>query len=256
MFAGIDGVQHHKPRIIHAAIRISKARRKMLLERCTLLGPPQIDAAGAVQALAWSEPIVKEETSLDHESGAQSLVVRQDETRRPDEVRRDAKQGFPLSQGLPNEAKLVIFKITQAAMNELARRRRRRAGKIALLAEHRLQAASGCIARDPGSIDAAADDEEIDVCFRFHQKAKGMQMRPCQPLTREFIGQKYQIFARSHASQGRKTFEGLRTQTLKSDKNVSRETFLSGWREKPYIAGQDSPIPIPSTSKPKPKDPA
>ena len=110
-------------------------------------------------------------------AGRSPFIVRQDEARRPDDMRRDAKQHFPFSQRLPHEAEFVIFEIAQPAMNELARRRRCRAGKIALLAEHHRKAAPGGVARDPGAIDAAADDEEIDRCVRFHATmiAKGLR---------------------------------------------------------------------------------
>src|SRR5437773_2758050 len=41
--------------------------------------------------------------------------------------------------------------------------------------------------------------------------------------------------------KGERRLENLRTQPLKSDKKVSRETFLSDWRKRPYINRQDSP---------------
>jgi hypothetical protein len=58
--------------------------------------------------------------------------------------------------------------------HELARFRRCRAGKIALLAEHHGKAPPGGVARDPGSVDAAANNEEIDVDLPFHQSARGI----------------------------------------------------------------------------------
>ena len=48
-----------------------------------------------------------------------------------------------------------------------------RTGKIALLAKHHRKAAPSGIARDPSAVDAAADDEEIDVYVRFHLKRQG-----------------------------------------------------------------------------------
>ena len=72
------------------------------------------------------------------------------------------EQNFPLDQRLSHQAKLVIFQIAQAAMHELARARGRTFGEIVLLAEQHLQATTGGIARDAGSVDSAADDSDID----------------------------------------------------------------------------------------------
>src|ERR1700724_1544015 len=104
----------------------------MVLEWGALLGRAEIEAARTAQAVAPREPIVKKEACLDHKSRAHPLVVRQNKTCRPNDVRRDAKQHFPLQQRLAHEAEPIIFEITQPAMNKLARCRRRRAGKIAL----------------------------------------------------------------------------------------------------------------------------
>ena len=120
MFAGIDSIQHHEPCIVHPAIRISKARRNILLERSPFLARAQVEAARAAQAFARGEPIVKEEASLNHESRAHALIKRQDEASRPNDMRRDAKQNLPLPQCLPHEAEFVVFEISQPAMNELA----------------------------------------------------------------------------------------------------------------------------------------
>ena len=46
-------------------------------------------------------------------------------------------------------------------------------GKIALLAKHHSKAAPGGVAGDPGAVNAAANDEEIDVSVRFHLKRQG-----------------------------------------------------------------------------------
>src|SRR6202022_3624020 len=55
-FARVDGVQHNKSGIVHAAVRISKARRQMVLERGALLGRAEIEAARAAQEVAPREP--------------------------------------------------------------------------------------------------------------------------------------------------------------------------------------------------------
>ena len=72
------------------------------------------------------------------------------------------EQHLALDQRLAHQAKLVIFEIAQAAMDELARARRGAFGEIVLLAQQDGEAAAGGIAGDAGAVDAAADHGEVD----------------------------------------------------------------------------------------------
>jgi hypothetical protein len=88
--------------------------------------------------------------------------MRQHEIERPYHVRRDPQQHFAFGEGLGDEAKLVVLQVPQAAVNQLAARRRRGGAEIALLHQKRPQAPASGVARDADAVDAAADDDEIE----------------------------------------------------------------------------------------------
>ena len=90
-------------------------------------------------------------------------AVRQDEPHRPDDVRRRAEQDLALDQRLADEAKLVIFQIAQAAVNKLARPGGSSLREIVLLAEQHREAAAHSVASNPGSVDAAANDNQVEL---------------------------------------------------------------------------------------------
>ncbi|MDF2689411.1 MAG: hypothetical protein K0Q80_2377 [Microvirga sp.] len=71
---------------------------------------------------------------------------------------------LPFKQGLPNQPELVVFKVAQAAVDQLGRGGGGVAGQIALLAEHHREAAAYGIARDAGAVDAAAYNQKISHC--------------------------------------------------------------------------------------------
>ena len=72
------------------------------------------------------------------------------------------QQHLALDQRLAHQAELVVFEIAQAAMDQLGAGRRGGAGEVGLLGEQHLEAAARGIAGDAGTIDAAADDKQID----------------------------------------------------------------------------------------------
>jgi hypothetical protein len=71
----------------------------------------------------------------------------------------EPEQDLALGQRLANEPEFVVLEISQAAMNELARCRGRRAGKVVLLDEQDAQAAASGVTRNASAIDTAANDE-------------------------------------------------------------------------------------------------
>jgi hypothetical protein len=88
--------------------------------------------------------------------------VRQDEAHRPDDVRCRREQHLALDQRLTHQAELVVLEIAQAAVDQLAAARAGTLAEIALLAQEHFQAAAGRVARDPGTVHAAADHQDVD----------------------------------------------------------------------------------------------
>jgi hypothetical protein len=88
--------------------------------------------------------------------------VRQHEAHRPDDVRRCPQQHLALDQRFADQTEFVIFKIPQAAMDQLSGARTGALRKVILLAQYDAEAPAGGVAGDTRAIDAAADDEKID----------------------------------------------------------------------------------------------
>ena len=78
-------------------------------------------------------------------------------------MRRHAQQHFALGQRLAHQAESAVLEIAQAAMDQLGGGRGRAGAKIVLLDKQYAQAAAGGVAGDAGSVDAAADDGEVEV---------------------------------------------------------------------------------------------
>ena len=78
-------------------------------------------------------------------------------------MRRHPQQHFALGQRLMHQPERVMLEIAQPAMDELGRGRGRAGGEIVLLDQQHTNAAAGGVARNTGSVDAAADNGEIEV---------------------------------------------------------------------------------------------
>ncbi len=90
-------------------------------------------------------------------------MVRQHEAQRTRQVRRIADQHFALDQRLVHEPKGVEFEVPLAAVDQLGGLRGGPEGKVVLLDQPHGKAPPGRVARDPGTVDAAADDGEVEV---------------------------------------------------------------------------------------------
>jgi hypothetical protein len=102
--------------------------------------------------------------------------MRQHEAQRLDDVRRDPPQHLALAQGLAHQTDIEMFEIAQATMDEPGRARRGAAREITHLAEMNRKTAAGGVARDPATIDAAADDGK--VIGRRHPTSSSRHLAP------------------------------------------------------------------------------
>ena len=100
--------------------------------------------------------------SRSSQAGRNPCMVRQNETKRPDDVGRDLPEDFALDQRLADQPELVIFEIAQAAMHELGRPGRRPARQVIHFTQENRIAPARRIARDAAAIDAASDDGEVE----------------------------------------------------------------------------------------------
>jgi hypothetical protein len=73
------------------------------------------------------------------------------------------KQHFAFSERFGHQPKLIVLKIAEAPVNQLAAGGTGSASQIALLHQQYLKAAAGGIARYPGAIDAASNYQQVYV---------------------------------------------------------------------------------------------
>ncbi|MNL35345.1 hypothetical protein D3C87_1573730 [compost metagenome] len=95
-------------------------------------------------------------------------MVGQNEAHRPDDVRCQRPEHFTLHQRFAHQAKLIMFEIAQAAVDELGRSRRRAGGKVVHLGKRNRVSPTDRITRDAASVDAVADNEDVEDCLLCH----------------------------------------------------------------------------------------
>ena len=123
--------------------------------------PPQLHRARGRQLPAPAQMVVEEQPEPQQPRRPQLGVIRQYETQRPDDVRRDAPQHLALLQGLAHQPELVVLEVAQPAMDQLGGRRRRAGAEILALAQEDAPPPPGGIPRDPAAINAATDDRDV-----------------------------------------------------------------------------------------------
>jgi hypothetical protein len=84
------------------------------------------------------------------------------------EVWRATQQNLALAKGFRNQAELVLLEISQTAVDQFAACRTRRGTEISLFNQQDSEASSGGIPCDAGTVDAAADDQEIELAAGIH----------------------------------------------------------------------------------------
>ena len=92
--------------------------------------------------------------------------MREHEAHRPDDVRGVAQEHRALAQGLAHEAEVAVLQVAQPAVDQLGAGRGGVRGQIILFAQQHVEAAPRRVSRDAGTVDAAADDEQVDRARR------------------------------------------------------------------------------------------
>ncbi len=158
----IARVEHDEPRVVDPAIGIDEGGVQPRAQRHAIGMAGAIHRLRARQLAPPADVVVEEEPGADHPARPEPRIMRQHEAQRAHDVPRIGEQHLALAQRLAHQAELAVFEIAQAAMDELARGRGGGAGEIALLAQNDAEPAPRGVARDPGTVDAAADHQQID----------------------------------------------------------------------------------------------
>ena len=78
-------------------------------------------------------------------------------------MRSDGQQPLAFDQALAHQTEFVVLEVAQATVDQLRRGGRGRSRKIVFLDEAYRQPAPRRIARDASTVDAAADNQQIEV---------------------------------------------------------------------------------------------
>ena len=160
---GIERVEHDQAGVVDQAIGEFEAGAEEALERLAEPMMGEIDGAAARQPLARAQQIVKQKPEAQQHRRAPAGHDRQQDARRPDDMRGDAQQRLALVERLAHQAEGAVLQIAQAAMNELGGGRRGAGTEVVHLDQQHPHAAAGGVAGEPGSVDAAADNGEVVV---------------------------------------------------------------------------------------------
>ncbi len=161
----VASVEHHQTRVLHPAIGVFERPAIALLQRSSAHVPAEIDARARRQQRSPAEVVVEEQAQPDHPPGSKPGMMRQHETQRPDDVRGIAQQHLTLLKGVAHEPEFAVLEVAKPAMNQLGAGRRGMRAEIVLLAQQDVEAAPGRVPGDARTVDAAADDEQVD-CLR------------------------------------------------------------------------------------------
>src|SRR5262249_4755061 len=111
----------------------------------------------ALAAPPGREPVVELQAEAHLDQAARGIAVdRHQERQRPHQMGGQAAQGLALVERLAHEAEVEQLEVTEPAVDELGRLRRRRGGEVALLDQRDRHAAQRQLARDAGARRPAA----------------------------------------------------------------------------------------------------
>ena len=134
----------------------------------------------ARQPRAAAELVVEQQAGADVGALPDPLGERVAGTAPGDEVRRDhVQQQAALAQRLAHEAELQLLEVAQAAVDQLARARRRAGGEVARLDQRHRQTARGGVERAARPRHPAADDEHVERLLA-HPGERGLALRGIQ----------------------------------------------------------------------------
>ena len=158
----VASVEHHQTRVLHPAIGVFERPAIALLQRSSAHVPAEIDARTRRQQRSPAEVVVEKQTQPDHPPGSKPGMMREHEAQRPYDVRGVAQQHLAFLKRVAHEAEIAVFQVAQSAVDQLGAGRRGVRGEVVLLAEQDFESPSRRVARDARTVDAAADDEQVD----------------------------------------------------------------------------------------------
>ncbi len=117
VFTGGHGIEHRQAGIVDCTVGVLETTGDLRFER---VARAKAQAARGAQALALAQVVIQEQASANHPGRAQVRAVWQHETHGLDDVWRLGQQHFTFSQRFAYQAKLVVLKVAQAAVDQFA----------------------------------------------------------------------------------------------------------------------------------------
>ena len=110
------------------------------------------------------QQVVNVEAEVHRVHAPAGIVIDRDHQRqRPDEVRGIAQQVLALLQRFVHEAKFTELEVAEPAVDEAAGPAGGAVAEVALLDEAGVQTAECGVAGDPRTVDAAPDDDQVEL---------------------------------------------------------------------------------------------
>ena len=150
------------------------------------LRTPEVPVSG--RCLAERERVVEHHSELDQPAGATVVSEgRHQQWHRTHEVRCVLEEPLPLDERLADQTEVVVLEVAEPAVHKTTRPRRDAAANVVHLNEHDAQAAQRSVQRDPDTVDACADDDQVvggawTVCHQVSCRRALRPRRPSSPL--------------------------------------------------------------------------
>ncbi len=163
MLGGVERIERDQPGVVDPRIPILR-ELVAVLERPAHRRVAAPDRFGPRQARPEAgQYAVQRQPGADHPPRPPAGRIGQDEAQRAHQMRGVAQQDFTFVQRFAHQPEFILLQIAQPAVDQFGGGRRGVAGQIVALDQQHRSAASGRIARDRRAVDAAADDEKVEL---------------------------------------------------------------------------------------------
>ena len=163
--------------VVDARVGVDEPLAKARLQPGAPAAVGQVHRKRLRQRHPTAQPVVQEKARADHPRRSQVRLVRQDERKRIDEVRREPEQDLALGQRFAHQPELVVLEIAEAAVDQLGAPRGGMRREVVALDQQHLEPASRGITGDACAVDAAAHDQEVECLLIAHRWPRVYRMR-------------------------------------------------------------------------------
>ena len=163
---GLAQYAHHQPRIIGQCIDKTAAAEQTVFPHARRQISKLLRIMKAMAASSRQGVVNAQQTTQHPRPGKATAIVRHHETHRLDQPRRFVEQALTLAHRIAGQAPLALGDVSQTAVDHFRRSAGGAPGKIPLLQQQTTPAPARRFADNPGTADAAADDDQVPGFIR------------------------------------------------------------------------------------------